>query len=68
MNSYSLIIQDIYEKENQKHISLEAKNAQLAHKAGLKYTNSLREEIALIRDSKNSIVFTFRDGFVDPNE
>jgi hypothetical protein len=68
MNSYNIIIQDIYEKEKQKHINVKALNPQLAHKGGLKNCNALREEIALIRDSNNSIVFSFRDGFVEPNE
>jgi nicotinic acid phosphoribosyltransferase len=67
MDTYSLTIQDIYEKEKQKHISVQARNAQLAHKEGLKQTNALREEIALIRNKKN-IVFTFKDGFLSEDE
>jgi len=65
MNSYQVVIQDIYEKEKQKSVRVEEINAQLAHKSGLKSTNALREEIALIKDSGNKIVYTYRDGFVD---
>ena len=68
MKQYSVIVQDIYEKEKQKHITVEAVNAQLAHKQGLRNTNALREEIALIKDQKNSVVYTYRDGFSDINE
>jgi hypothetical protein len=68
MKSYNLIVQDIYEKEKQKHVAVKAINSQLAHKEGLNSCNALREEIALIRDSSNNIVFTYKDGFVDPNE
>jgi hypothetical protein len=67
MKQYSLIIQDIYEKEKQKNIRVKTTNAQLAHKEGLKHTNALREEIALIREDKN-IVYTYRDGFLEINE
>jgi hypothetical protein len=68
MNSYNITIQDIYEKNKQKYFVIEEINTQLAHKAGLKYTNALREEISLIRDCNNNIVFSFRDGFIDINE
>lgn len=68
MKQYNVIVQDIYEKEKQKHLTVEALNAQLAHKTGLRSTNALREEIALIRDQKNSVVYTYRDGFIDINE
>lgn len=68
MKHYNLIVQDIYEKEKQKHISVDARNSQLAHKEGLKQTNALREEIAIIRDNANNIVYTYRDGFVEVNE
>jgi len=65
MTPYNLIVQDIYEREKQKHIQVRANDPQLAHKAGLKYTNALREEIAIIRDERNNIVFTYKDGFTD---
>jgi hypothetical protein len=68
MNSYNVVIQDIYEKEKQKHVSVSAQNAQLAHKAGLRHTSALREEISLVKDSKNNVVFTFKDGFVEVDE
>lgn len=68
MKTYNLIIQDVYEREKQKHINVKAANSQLAHKEGLKHTNALREEIAIVRDNNNNIVFTYKDGFTDPNE
>lgn len=68
MNSYNLIVQDIYERDRQKHIAVKACNSQLAHKEGLRHTNALREEIAIIRDNSNNIVFTYKDGFLDSNE
>ena len=68
MRKYNAIIQDIYEREKQKHVSVDAINAYIAHKTALKQTNALREEIAIIRDSNNSIVFTYKDGFITANE
>jgi hypothetical protein len=68
MKKYNAIIQDIYEREKQKHVTVEAINAYLAHKIALRQTNALREEIAIIRDSNNSIVFTYKDGFISANE
>ena len=68
MKKYSAIIQDIYEREKQKHITVEAIDSYLAHKIALKHTNALREEIAIIRDTNNSIVFTYKDGFISANE
>lgn len=68
MKTYNIIIQDIYEKGKYKEITIKAINPQLAHKAGLKHTNALREEISLIKDSKDSIVFTYKEGFKDINE
>lgn len=68
MNTYNITIQDIYERGKQKHFVIEELNPQLAHKSGLKYTNALREEILLIRDNTNKIVFNFKDGFFDINE
>jgi hypothetical protein len=68
MKSYRLAIQDIYEKNRYKEVTVRASNSQLAHKEGLKQTNALREEIALIKDNNDRVVFTFKDGFVDVNE
>ncbi len=68
MKKYNAIIQDVYEREKQKHVTVEATNAYLAHKIALKQTNALREEIAIIRDTSNSIVFTYKDGFILTNE
>ena len=68
MKSYRLAIQDIYEKNRYKEVAVRAINSQLAHKEGLKQTNALREEIALIKDNNDRVVFTFKDGFVDVNE
>lgn len=65
MKTYNVIIQDIYEKDKQKFVKVNAINSQIAHKEGLKDTNALREEIALIKDSSNNTVYTFRDGFFD---
>lgn len=68
MKSYRLVVQDIYEKSRYKEVAVRADNSQLAHKEGLKHTNALREEIALIKDNNEKVVFTFKDGFVDINE
>jgi hypothetical protein len=68
MKSYNIIVQDIYEKNKQKHFVVEGINPQLAHKAGLRHTNALREEISLIKDKSNNVVFTFRDGFTNIDE
>jgi hypothetical protein len=68
MKNYNIIVQDIYEHDKQKHVSVDATNPYEAHKKGLKHTSALREEIAIIRDTSNKIVFTFRDGFSQINE
>ena len=62
MNSYDLIIDDIYSRENSKKITLKAINVYIAHKEGLKQTNALREEISKITKNGNT-VFTFKSGF-----
>jgi ABC-type transport system involved in cytochrome c biogenesis ATPase subunit len=68
MKKYNVIVQDIYERNKQKHITIQAVDHYLAHKNGLKHTNALREEIAIIRDQNNSIVFSYKDGFISANE
>lgn len=68
MKKYNIIIQDIYEQEKQKHISVDAINPYEAHKKGLRNTNALREEIVIVKDSSNRIVFSFKDGFIQVNE
>ena len=68
MDNFNISIQDIYEKNSQKNITVRALNSQLAHKEGLKSTNALREEIAIIRDGKKNIVFTYKDGFKSSDE
>lgn len=62
MNKYEIYISDIYEKEKNKKMALEAINVYEAHKKGLKYTNSIREEILKIL-SNNGVVYTFKNGF-----
>lgn len=68
MKTYNVTVQDIYEKGRNKDVVIKAINSQLAHKAGLRHTNALREEISLIRDINDNVVFTYRDGFRDVNE
>jgi hypothetical protein len=68
MKKYNIIIQDIYEQDKQKHVPIDAINPYEAHKKGLKHTNALREEIVIVRDSNNKIVFSYKDGFAQINE
>lgn len=68
MKAYNVTVQDIYEKNKQKHLVIEETNPQLAHKAGLRFTNAIREEISLIKDRSNNVVFTFKDGFINLDE
>jgi len=68
MKTYNIIVQDIYERHRQKHIVVEDVSPQLAHKAGLKHTNALREEISIIKDKNNNVVFNFKDGFINLDE
>ena len=68
MKTYNITVQDIYEKNRYKEVKIRELNPQLAHKAGLRHTNALREEISVIRDVNDSVVFTYRDGFKEVNE
>ena len=68
MKKYNIIIQDIYEQEKQKHVSVDATSSYEAHKEGLKHTNALREEIVIVKDTHNKVVFSFKDGFIQVNE
>lgn len=66
MKKYEVVIEDIYEKGKTKKINIDAINAQLAHKNGLKHTNALREEISkVIHEGKT--VFSFKSGFSEDN-
>lgn len=62
MNKYDLLIEDIYNRENNKKINVQAINVYSAHKEGLKNTNALREEISKITKNGN-VVYTFKNGF-----
>ena len=66
MKRYEVVIEDIYEKGSSKKMHIDAINAQLAHKQGLKQTNALREEISKIfHDGKP--VYSFKGGFLEDN-
>jgi hypothetical protein len=67
MNSYELLIEDIYDKSKNKKIGVYQSSVQLAHKDGLKHVNALREEISRIT-LKGRTVYTFKSGFLDANE
>jgi hypothetical protein len=62
MNSYDVYIDDIYERNRTKKITVREANAFLAHKQGLKATNALREEISRVV-CDNRVVYTFGGGF-----
>lgn len=62
MNNYDVHIEDIYDRNINKKISIRDINVYMAHKKGLKSTNALREEISRIcTDGK--VVYTFKNGF-----
>lgn len=62
MNTYDIQIEDIYDRNKSKRISVNEINVYLAHKEGLKHTNSIREEISKI-DLNGKSVYTFKNGF-----
>jgi len=62
MNKYDISINDIYERDKSKRVTVESPNVYQAHKTGLKYTNALREEISKIMLG-DKMVFTFKNGF-----
>jgi hypothetical protein len=62
MKQYELLIEDIYDRNKNKRITVKDVNVYMAHKSGLKYTNALREEISRI-NSGDRTVFTFKTGF-----
>jgi len=62
MNKYDIYIEDIFDRNKSKHVSVESINVYIAHKEGLKKTNAIREEISKIIKSGN-VVFTFKNGF-----
>lgn len=64
MNTYTVIIEDIYDKSKTKKIQLSESNAFLAHKQGLKDTNALREEIVKITKDGRT-VYALKSGFME---
>lgn len=62
MNTYSVTVEDIYDKSKEKKFQVNEKNAILAHKASLSKTNALREEITKIISS-GKLVYSIKDGF-----
>lgn len=62
MNTYDVYIEDIYERNKSKKITVRDINVFLAHKQGLNSTNALREEISrVVCDGK--VVYTYSGGF-----
>jgi hypothetical protein len=64
MNTYIVIIEDIYDKSKTKKIEIKDSTVHLAHKAGLKKTNALREEIVKITKDGRA-VYTLKSGFFE---
>ena len=64
MNTYSVIIEDIYDKTKCKKIQVKDSNAILAHKQSLDQVNALREEIIKII-SNGKVVFSLKGGFCE---
>jgi hypothetical protein len=64
MNTYSVVIEDVYDKTKTSKIQVQDTNVFLAHKQGLYQTNALREEIVKII-SKGKTVFTLKGGFCE---
>jgi hypothetical protein len=62
MNTYSVTVEDIYDKSREKKFQVRERNAILAHKASLSNTNALREEITKIISS-GKLVYSMKDGF-----
>jgi hypothetical protein len=64
MNTYSVIIEDIYDKNKCRKIQVKEINAVSAHKWCLDQVNALREEIVRII-SNGKVVFSLKNGFCE---
>jgi hypothetical protein len=62
MKTYTVIVEDIFDKKKSKKFTLQDINVFMVHKNSLKNVNALREEVSrIICDDK--VVYTFKDGF-----
>ena len=64
MNTYSVIVEDIYDKTKCRKIQVKNTNAIAAHKQSLDQVNALREEIVRVINN-GKIVFSLKSGFCE---
>lgn len=60
---YRCIIKDLH-LPNKREARVTAVNAYEAHKKGLKTVNLAKEDILKIFDSDNSLIYSFKKGFI----
>ena len=63
METFTVVIKNLY-VDKTRNIKVRSEDTWLAHKQALEEYNQLREEIALIKDSRNNEVYSLNKGFI----
>lgn len=64
MEKFTVVIKNVYASDKSRNVKIEAEDTWLAHKKANDYYNQLREDVALIKDSKNNEVYNLEKGFI----
>lgn len=64
MEKFTVVIRNVYASDKSRNVKIEAEDTWLAHKKANEYYNQLREDVVLIKDSKNNEVYSLEKGFI----
>lgn len=64
MSTYSITVEDIYDRNKNKKLMIRESNAMLAHRRALCEVSALREDVIRITNN-GRVVFSLKDGFCE---
>lgn len=64
METFTVVIRNVYATDKTRSIKVRAEDHYLAHKLGCDESNQLREDIISIKDSRKTEVYNIEKGFL----
>lgn len=63
METFTVVIKNVYVPDKSRSIKIKAEDTWLAHKNSNEYYNQLREDVISIKDSRGAEVYNIEKGF-----
>lgn len=64
MEKFTVVIKNVYASGKSRNVIINAEDTWLAHKLANDHYNALKEDVVVIKDSKNNEVYSLEKGFI----